>query len=57
MGIAEAAAVATMSDGGFDLWEYDQGFKAEGIFLVEVAVIVGSETLSGSCGGAGRTRG
>jgi len=57
VGIAEAAAVATMSDGGFDLWEYDQGFKAEGIFLVEVAVIVGSETLSGSCGGAGRTRG
>lgn len=31
-----------MGDGGFDLWEYDQGFKAEGVFLVEVAVIVGS---------------
>ena len=41
MSIAEAAAVAPVGNGSFDLGEYDHGFEAEGVFCIEVAVIVG----------------
>lgn len=51
VGIAEAAAVATIVDVSLDLCGYDRGFEAQGASFVDVAVIVGSSTLSGSGGG------